>query len=161
EDVVQERDDLVLPLHRPSPARAYPDSSNSAEHGGLLDWATRAASMEQQEPQSPPAPQARLISDTVRAPLAMIARMSLSETPRQTQVITRAPSLGDDLGLGRLGVVFADERIGPGLEGGHLELDRLAARDHLLDPRLEHVELLRALVLVGDDEDEGGPGLDL
>src|SRR5262249_58951111 len=111
-----------------------------------------AANVTQQDPQSSPAPQARRMSETVRAPRAMAERTSLSETPRQRQAIIGQSSLSDDLGLGRFGMVFADERVGAGFERGHFQLHRLPAGNHFLDPGLPHVELLGPLVLVGDDE---------
>ena len=49
----------------------------------------------------------------------------------------------------------------PALRAGILSRTVLPPRDDLIDPRLGHVELLRPLVLVGDDQDEGRAGLDL
>src|SRR5262245_62604280 len=97
-----------------------------------------AAKVSQQDPQSSPAPQARRMSETVRAPRAMAERTSLSETPRQRQAIIRQSSFSDDLGLGRFGMVLADERVGAGFERGHFQLHRLPAGDHFIDLVLQH-----------------------
>src|SRR6266545_5486354 len=70
-------------------------------------------------------------------------------------------SLRYDAGLGGLRMILTHEAVGAPLERGHPEGDRLACRNHLLETRLQHVEVLGRLVLVGDDEHERRAGLDL
>src|SRR5215510_9987932 len=92
----------------------------------------------------------------------MPSRRAASKASRSvTTKVAPMGLLGDNDALGGLLVILAHERVPPGLERAHPDLQGLAGGNDLLDAQLLALELLSRAILVGDHEHERSPRLHL